>query len=486
MLPINSSPHKNKGEAMAVKIGKLEKVNLREVWKNEASDFTTWLSENIHILGETLNLNLTEGETEKKVEASLFSIDIATQTEEGEQVIIENQLEKTDHKHLGQILTYMINMDSKITIWITQNPRPEHIKVINYLNEELKNKNFYLVKVEAYSIDNSNPAPYFSVICQPSKEMKELSRVKEEGTEREKLKFNFWKALFEKSQNKTDLFSTAKPSYWTSVESKMANIKDISLYYNINKNHNAIGFTFSENQKSYFEEIKNNLEHDLGFELSLKEVGSSGGIGVSDRYKLQSNSKDGGYRDTEQWNEIQNQMIDSMIEFEKILKPRLSEIREEVNFKEKNRELKHVPENRDFFDRFIKEMKEEHPHIKVGHLGNNSAKSIVSEELGHITIFRAVDSHRVGIFWSPKKATYNPDKQFLSIMKKDSNLPKNFKIDDEGLCNVKLIDDIYDTSTLDEQLKFLKQELVLIYEYMDQKMTETELKKDKRSIKRAS
>ncbi len=165
------------GESM--KIGKLEKVDLREIWKNEARDFTTWLYENISGLSDAVNLTLQAPEKEKQVEGSRFCIDILAETDEGEGVIIENQLEQTDHKHLGQIITYITNMECSHAIWIVKEPRQEHINAINWLNE-VSDKNFYLVKLEAFKIGDSEPAPFFSVICSPEEDIKELGKDKKE------------------------------------------------------------------------------------------------------------------------------------------------------------------------------------------------------------------------------------------------------------------------------------------------------------------
>lgn len=160
-------------------VGKLEKVDLRDIWKNEAKDFTTWLFENLESLSEAINLTLLEPEQEKQVDGSRYCIDIMAETEGGEGVIIENQLETSDHKHLGQLITYLTNMDCKIAIWITKEPRQEHINAVNWLNETSdEDFNFFLVKLEAYKIGNSEPAPFFSVICQPSKSQKELGKDK--------------------------------------------------------------------------------------------------------------------------------------------------------------------------------------------------------------------------------------------------------------------------------------------------------------------
>ncbi|MBK7844124.1 MAG: hypothetical protein IPJ71_10585 [Bdellovibrionales bacterium] len=156
-----------------MKLGKLQNVELRDVWPKEERDFTTWMAENLDSLSEALDIGIDLIQVEQKVDESNFTIDILAEDEDGERIIIENQLEKTDHSHLGQIITYATNMDAKTVVWITKHPRQEHINAINWLNE-LTDKSFYLVQVEALKIDNSNPAPYFSVICRPSVETKTL------------------------------------------------------------------------------------------------------------------------------------------------------------------------------------------------------------------------------------------------------------------------------------------------------------------------
>ena len=188
-----------------MKIGKLKKVELREIWSREDTDFTNWLDDNLDILGEAVGLDLNESETESSWNGSNFRVDISATTKEGERVVIENQLEQTNHKHLGQIITYMINMEAKVAVWISKKAREEHIKVINWLNE-FTNKDFYLIQLESYQIDESKPAPFLKIVCKPSLEMKAIGEQKKELSETVKLKKDFWKSLLERSSKKTDLF----------------------------------------------------------------------------------------------------------------------------------------------------------------------------------------------------------------------------------------------------------------------------------------
>lgn len=114
-------------------IAKLERLPLREVWKHEAYDFTKWLEENIDVLNTALNLNLVNVDREQA--AGAFSIDLVAEDDGGGIVIIENQLEKSNHDHLGKLITYLTGMSAKVAIWIVSNPRPEHVTAVAWLNE---------------------------------------------------------------------------------------------------------------------------------------------------------------------------------------------------------------------------------------------------------------------------------------------------------------------------------------------------------------
>ena len=481
---------------MKHKIGMLKKINLRDVWSNEAYDFTTWLAENLGALSEALGIDLQEAEAEKKLENSLFHADIVTQTEDGEHVIIENQLEKTDHKHLGQILTYMIAMDSKIAVWVTKNPRPEHIKAINWLNEETE-KDFYLVKVEAYSIDNSNPAPYFNIICEPSAEMKEVAkeRKNQDLSERGKLRLKFWEELIERSKSKTKILSRKKPNSWTVIYKV---INGITYAFYINKHTNAVSFLFPEERRATFLNVKEKLEKTLGYELEFETPSKEGS---AYRHRLIKRFKNGGLKNKEKWEEIQDKMIDEMERLKNAIAPYLSEfeevkedlvseeevvreeglvlkedlVSEEENVREAHQERR--DENREFFNQFLSDVKKEHPKMNLSNLSNNCVKAIPSEDFGHITIFRATDEPRIGVFWS---ARHESDDKLLELMEKESKLPIGFELNEEGFEIVKPFENIYNQATYNEQLAFLKEKLALAYKYMSgkiQKLESSEIKK---------
>lgn len=130
-------------------ISKIERVPLRTVWKQEVG-FSTWLQDNIDVLNDVLNVTLVNVEREQS--AGTFSVDLVAEDADGNAVVIENQLEKSDHDHLGKLITYLTALGARTAVWIVANPRPEHVGAIAWLNESATG-DFYLVKVEAVQID---------------------------------------------------------------------------------------------------------------------------------------------------------------------------------------------------------------------------------------------------------------------------------------------------------------------------------------------
>lgn len=151
-------------------VGNLEFVPIRDIFPHEAHNFSTWMEKNINILSIRLGIPLTVLKREQPV--GKFFADLVCQDAEGNQVIIENQLEKTDHDHLGKLMTYMGGTQATTVIWVTPEPRPEHMQAIANLNNITKSDyEFYLVKVEGIKIDNSRLAPLFTPIITPESQV---------------------------------------------------------------------------------------------------------------------------------------------------------------------------------------------------------------------------------------------------------------------------------------------------------------------------
>jgi len=190
-------------------IGKITRVRLREVWPHEALNLTQWLQQNIDCVADAVGIDLVNPEREQA--AGSFSVDILAQDTDGDAVVIENQLEKSDHDHLGKLITYLVAFDAKTAIWIVAEPRTEHVGAIAWLNES-HSANFYLLKLEAIKIGNSPPAPLFTLIVGPSDEIKGAGKIKQELAGRSATRHRFWKSFLEKAARKTPLYANARPS----------------------------------------------------------------------------------------------------------------------------------------------------------------------------------------------------------------------------------------------------------------------------------
>lgn len=149
-----------------MKLGKFTEVNVRDLWKHEQYDFSAWLAkeENIAELGDLIGLSLVDVNTEVYVGA--YRCDLVAKDETtGTKVIIENQLESTNHDHLGKIITYASGLDAKVIVWVVKEAREEHRSAIEWLNNNtLSGIAFFLIEIHAYKIGDSLPAAKFEMV----------------------------------------------------------------------------------------------------------------------------------------------------------------------------------------------------------------------------------------------------------------------------------------------------------------------------------
>lgn len=151
-----------------VSLGKIEKLDVRDVWSREDQDFTPWLAENLSLLGEALGMDIELEEREAPV--GRLSLDIlAREVGSDRPVIIENQLEQTDHTHLGQLLTYAACYDANVVVWIARKFNDQHRAALDWLNERTSDEtSFFAVAVELWRIDGSRPAVNFNLVSTPN------------------------------------------------------------------------------------------------------------------------------------------------------------------------------------------------------------------------------------------------------------------------------------------------------------------------------
>lgn len=180
---------------MSSTVGSIKTVETRKVWPKEDADFTPWLQEHIGELDNVLGLGLTN--PQREVSAGDFSIDLVAETNFGD-VVIENQFGRTDHRHLGQLVTYLSQRDVERAIWIAEKARPEHVKAVETLNNRGIGQ-IWMVTVRAIQIGDSAPAPLFTVVAEPA----DVENIIEptELTQSDVMRRDFLAALFAHAQN---------------------------------------------------------------------------------------------------------------------------------------------------------------------------------------------------------------------------------------------------------------------------------------------
>ena len=201
-----------------IALGKLEKVDLRKVWEHEARDFSAWLvkPENLSLLSEQIGIEIESIDTEASI--GRFRIDIlAKEVITGDMVIIENQLESTNHDHLGKVITYAAGLDAKYLIWIVKDVLPEHLKAVEWLNEHLNDEiSCFLIKIEVWQIGDSKPAPRFEVVGIKNDWVASLKRsaASDEPSTRQLNCMEFWQYLcnFIRTKDKGIKLQSPRPS----------------------------------------------------------------------------------------------------------------------------------------------------------------------------------------------------------------------------------------------------------------------------------
>ncbi len=303
-------------------IAKLRRVPLREVWIHEARDFTTWLEQSPDALSDLLDFPLDNIERERR--AGSFSVDLVAEDQSGDTVVIENQLEKSDHDHLGKLITYLSALEAKAAIWIVSEPRPEHVGAITWLNESPLAR-FYLVKAEAVRIEDSPAAPLLTLITGPSQEARDVGAQKQERIERHDLREAFWASLLERAKARSRLHSgvSAGTDTWLSAGSGRSGIH---YTYVLRQHDTEVELRIespseAENHdifKALFQQ-RGEIEEEFGEPLAWNLVEGR------KKCSIKKHLAGGGYRaDQADWPGIQDSMIDAMIRLERAVKAHIA------------------------------------------------------------------------------------------------------------------------------------------------------------------
>lgn len=199
-------------------LGRLEKVELRDIWKTEAQDFTPWLAgeDNLALLSDTLGIDLELEAVEQNV--GPFRADILCKdTLSDRWVLVENQLERTDHTHLGQLMTYAAGLDAVTIVWIASRVADEHRAAMDWLNEITDAEvRFFALEVELWRIGESPAAPKFNVVSKPNDWSRSTSAASKAVSEGELsptrlLQRDYWQAVEELVASNSGPIRPVKP-----------------------------------------------------------------------------------------------------------------------------------------------------------------------------------------------------------------------------------------------------------------------------------
>ena len=264
-------------------LGRLEKVDLRDIWEKEDTHFTPWLArdENIELLGSAIDMDLVVEKIEKEVgpfNADILCKDIATNN----WVLIENQLERTDHKHLGQLLTYATGLDAVTIVWVASQFTEEHRATLDWLNKITdKQYNFFGIKIELFKIGDSKVAPVFNVVSKPNNWSRSISsaasKIENEDLGETKLfQLKFWTALGDSIKEKNDSplkVQKAHPQHWYSFSIGRTGVQ-LNAKFNTKVEKLSIEFYILNNQEIFdaLEKEKDLIEKEMGEKLSWQPL----------------------------------------------------------------------------------------------------------------------------------------------------------------------------------------------------------------------
>lgn len=261
-----------------VNLGTLKEItDLRSVWPHEALNFTPWVAENIDLLGNAVGLDITVDETESSV--GDFNVDIyASETGTDRKIIIENQLEDTNHDHLGKLITYASGKGANVIIWVVKHAREEHKAAIEWLNNHTdENIGFFLCEIKLFQIGESQLAPAFTVVERPNDWTKEIKK-SSANSQTQQQRLEYWQAFNDYAFNNAAFakeFNKRKPTtdHWMdfSVGSSACHIGVTQI-----QKRNSIGVElYINNDKDLFKSIyahKDEVEAVMGLALDWKEL----------------------------------------------------------------------------------------------------------------------------------------------------------------------------------------------------------------------
>lgn len=239
-----------------IKLSRLKSVALRTVWEDESKDFTPWLAEdqNLALLGEAIGMELKLENTEQKV-GPFYADIVCKNLHDGSQVVIENQINKSDHKHLGQILTYATGLEAMTAVWIARQLKNEHCHALEWLNYNTGDSIYFFgIEIELWQIDDSLPAPKFNMVVRPQ---------------------NWSEKISQQAQNNEGFAFKIQQEYWPHIVKRLEDLEDKETQLKAQKSKPSEKILFLLEKQTYLiagmDTIKNCIRIELKIPQKRKE-----------------------------------------------------------------------------------------------------------------------------------------------------------------------------------------------------------------------
>lgn len=300
-------------------LGNVSELKLSAVFAGEASEFTPWLHTNLAHLATKLGFELEPDDTE--VSVGTFKLDIRARASDGRLVVIENQFERTDHTHLGQLLTYAAGLDAEIVIWISENVRDEHRAAIDWLNDKAEGADFFAVEARVAKIDDSLPAIFWDVVSSPNTwrrsggPTKPISSLSTSGQTRQ----SYWEALNSMIDDTGSSLTRFKPN-GTSWQGGSIGTTYFGLYSTINSQSKwvrveiYIDGPLATERFEFLQSHREKIEGELGYELHWDPLEASRACRISC-------GLDADPRNQDDWDRQHHWLIGRRTEFERVFRP---------------------------------------------------------------------------------------------------------------------------------------------------------------------
>lgn len=316
-------------------LGRLVTLKATEVWGNEPQVFTPWLAQNLDLLAETLQLDELELKG-TEVAAGDFRLDILAEDADGHPVLIENQFGPTDHRHLGQLISYVASQPGRATVvWVAERFKDDHRAAIDWLNTNtVDDFVFFAVEIEALKIGDSEPAPFFNVVAKPNAWARSLNAATRQAptgelAERHHIRLAYWGSFAEFLAARKSRFAIRRPGkdHWHSWSAGRSGIVINATIYTKLRRVGVELYFHNDPAKTGIRQLmsqKDAIEAEFGEALEWQELPTK----KASRIALFRGGVDPSNQST--FNDLHTWMLDKMERFQRVFGPRVRNLDLEV------------------------------------------------------------------------------------------------------------------------------------------------------------